>query len=84
MVREGRLDTEHYKEILVHRVDGGAVLSSYGAVTRLSTDLTFYEALFKLGREAAQAWFVEHWSAVGERSTVDLRAVLRKGDKGRI
>jgi NTE family protein len=76
MVAEERLDPARYREILVHRIDGGAALAAYPGVTRLNADLGFYEELFTLGRAAAAAWLEASWADVGERGTVDLRAVF--------
>jgi NTE family protein len=76
MMQERRLDPERYKEILVHRIGGGKALAGFGGATRMTADFGFFEELFKLGREAGKAWLKHAWEHVGERSTVDLRALL--------
>ncbi len=64
----------------MHRIDGGAALAAFSSVTRMTADLELYEELFALGRAAAQAWLEAQWAHVGERATVDLRAVLKKDE----
>jgi NTE family protein len=76
LMREQRLDPERYKEILVHRIDGGSALAAFASVTRLTADMALYEQLFALGRDAAQEWLAAHWRAVGKRGTMDLKALL--------
>jgi NTE family protein len=78
LMHEERLDPERYKEILVHRIDGGDALGRYASITRMTADLGFYEELFALGRAAAQTWLTSHWASLGKRSTLDLRDMLRK------
>ncbi|MPZ59327.1 MAG: patatin-like phospholipase family protein [Rhizobiales bacterium] len=41
--------------------------------SKLKTDYEFFQTLHKLGRRAARRFLDEHFDAVGERSTLDLR-----------
>jgi NTE family protein len=78
LVHEDRLDPTHYREILIHRIEGGEALAAFASVTRLTMDMALYDELFALGRAAGQAWLEAQWSHVGKRATVDLRALLEK------
>ncbi len=82
LVHENRLDDERYREILVHRVDGGAAMADLTSRSRLSVSLAFFEDLFNRGQAAGAEWLDANFDAVGERSTLDLGAVLKNPDLG--
>jgi NTE family protein len=73
LIDEGKLSTQDYKRVLMHRIHGGEKLDEFTAASRLSAKWEFFEALKDLGREAARNWLAENYRNVGERSTVDLR-----------
>ncbi|MCG8442066.1 MAG: patatin-like phospholipase family protein [Caulobacterales bacterium] len=73
---EGHLDAKRYRKMLIHRIDGGTPLSRLHRSSRYDTSLNFFEELHARGREAAFAWLDMAWPAIGERSTLDIRAVL--------
>jgi NTE family protein len=74
MLGEGRLDADHYRHNRVHRIDGGKALQSFSASTKFDTSRAFFEELFAGGREAADDWLRAHFSDIGVRDTVNLRA----------
>ncbi len=51
LLAEGRLDTTRYKSVLMHRIDGGAALSHFGAASKTRVDMGFLLQLFALGRD---------------------------------
>jgi NTE family protein len=76
MLEEGRLDPEEYEAIRVHMVTADA-LSDLGASSKLNTEWEFLTHLRDLGRAAADRWLAEDLAGVGERATVDLRAMFQ-------
>lgn len=72
LLREGKLDPAHYKDILMHRIDGGEVLEQLGATTKLSTDASLINALRDLGRAHTQQWLAQHHADLGVRSTINI------------
>ena len=74
LIDEGKLSREEYKRVNMHRIDGGEAITRYMASSRMSADWRFFQEMRDLGRTSADAWLAEHYGAIGERSTLDLRA----------
>ncbi|MCB8746265.1 patatin-like phospholipase family protein [Rhodoferax sp. U2-2l] len=72
LLKEGKLNPAHYKDVLLHRIDGGEVLEQLGAATKLSTDAQLINALRDLGQSHAHQWLAQHASDLGVRSGVDI------------
>ena len=72
LLAEGKLDPRRYKNVLMHRIDGGTVLAPFGADTKLRADLAFVRKLFALGRTAGQEWLAAHRADVGVRPSIQL------------
>ena len=72
LLAEGKLDNRRYKNVLMHRIDGGAVLAPMGAASKMRTDMAFIRQLFELGRESGSHWLKQHFDDVGVRPTLKL------------
>lgn len=72
LLAEGKLDPRRYKNVRLHRVDGGAALAAFGAASKMRSDLAFVKQLFALGREAGQQWLATKLEHVGQRASVDI------------
>jgi NTE family protein len=81
LLDEGRLEQGRYKRMLLHVISDDANLLPLAAGSKLNTDFGFFEQLFAFGRTSSDVWLAEHFDALGERSTVDLRAMFA-GDVG--
>ncbi len=68
LLEEGKLDSERYKYMLMHHVDGGKVLKAYGASSKNRSDMAFVRELMEKGRESGLAWLKRHRADVGVRS----------------
>ncbi|APW48079.1 patatin-like phospholipase family protein [Rhodoferax antarcticus] len=68
----GKLDPTHYKDVLLHRIDGGAVLEQLGAATKLSTDAPLINALHDLGQSHARQWLAQSACDLGVRSSINI------------
>ncbi len=83
LLAEGKLDPKRYKNVLLHRIDGGAALAEFGAASKGRADTLFLRRLFELGRLAAQAWLQAHYVDVGVCSSVEKvsQAQVRAAEK---
>ena len=69
---QGKLDPANYKDVLLHRIDGGALLDGYSAASKISTQSRMIHALRDLGRDTTHAWLTNNFAALGVHDTVDL------------
>jgi NTE family protein len=72
LVEEGRLDAGDYKALRLHMVADEEGLAPLHPSSKLNTDRRFLDALFVLGRAAADSWLKAHRGDVGVRSSLDL------------
>ena len=72
LLAEGRLDPRHYKDVLMHRIDGGQAMEQYSASTKSSTDGRLIYALRDLGMVCARAWLIQHFQKLGHECSVDI------------
>lgn len=73
LLAEGKLDPAKYKDVLMHRIDGGEVLEAFAASTKISTNASMMLSLRDLGQANARAWLSQHFDALGVRSSVNIR-----------
>jgi NTE family protein len=72
LLAEGRLDPAHYKDVLMHRIDGGQALDSYSAASKSQTDAALIYRLRDLGRQQAAHWLSQKLPQVGVQSSVQI------------
>ena len=72
MLAQGRLDAARYKDVLLHRIDGGEALEAYPASTKRQADAALIKNLFELGRECARRWLARNFDALGKQGTVNI------------
>ncbi len=73
---EGRLEGTNYSYVLVHRIEADAEIKPLSASSKLNAERAFLDHLKAIGRAAAGAWLDANFAALGERSTVDVRALF--------
>ena len=71
-LKRGALKGLYYREILLHRIGGGEALAGLNASTKLNAEWEFLTHLRDLGRAETSQWLAQHFSDLGERSTLDL------------
>jgi NTE family protein len=74
LIDSGKLSTDEYKRVRMHRIAGGERLDAFAASTRLNPSWAFLQQLCELGRSAAQQWLNESYHAIGVHATLDLKA----------
>jgi NTE family protein len=77
LIDEGKLSTEDYRKVRVHIIENEDALKPLGASSKMNAEWAFLTHLRDLGRETAAHWLDVTWDAIGERSSVDLRAMFQ-------
>lgn len=77
LLDEGKLDEGHYRRARIHIIENQDVLNPLGASSKVNAEWAFLTHLRDLGRETAKAWLDRHHGDLGERGTVDLRAMFQ-------
>lgn len=72
LLAEGKLDPRRYKDVRMHRIDGGSALAGQGFASKARADQAFLRQLFALGRAAGQQWLAAHRQDVGTRASLNL------------
>ena len=73
LLAQGKLDPTQYKDVLMHRIDGGEPLESFAASSKVSTSAALIHTLRDLGRTSGQAWLARNLDAVGQRATLNIQ-----------
>lgn len=77
LIEEDWLKDEHkgkLKHLLMHAIRADHDLRDLSVASKFNTDWHFLLYLRDMGRESAARWIEAHYDAIGEESTVDLRA----------
>ncbi len=77
LLDEDKLDPQDYRRLNIHIVENQDALKPLGASSKLNAEWAFLTHLRDLGRQTAEAWLDEHFTDLGQRSTVDLHAMFR-------
>jgi len=77
LIRENKLSSEDYRQVRIHIVESCGELARLGASSKMNVEWKFLTLLRDLGRDTVTRWLDEHFEAIGERSTVDLRAMFQ-------
>jgi NTE family protein len=73
LLAKGALQGSYCKTVLVHRIDGGSAMQAWPASSKSSTDGIMIRKMFEVGQASARHWLAQHFEALGQRSTVDIR-----------
>lgn len=72
LLAEGKLDPARYKNVLMHRVDGGEELEAFHASTKSATDARLIHTLRDLGQLSARRWLAHHYKHLGQEASVNI------------
>jgi len=72
LLAEGKLDPAHYKDVLMHRIDGGEVLEGFHAASKSQTDEKLIHSLRDLGKECASQWLDSKFKLLGNTASVNI------------
>jgi NTE family protein len=76
LLDEGSLDPSRYRKMLVHIISDEAGFAELNASSKMNTEWRFLKHLFNMGRRAADRWLASAHTAIGERSSINVRALL--------
>ncbi len=62
------------KRMYIHAISGDALMLELGVASKLNADWDFLVSLRDAGREQADAWIGASYDAIGNRSTLDIKA----------
>lgn len=74
-IRSANLEAERHKDVFFHRIDADSELRPLGASSKLNGEWAFVKHLHDVGYRTTSAWLDENFSALGNRSTLDVEAV---------
>lgn len=77
LIAEGRLKAtgrDRYRALRLHAIEADAWLGDLSLGSKFDTEWSFLNRLKTKGREAADAWLETCFDAVGERSSIDVKA----------
>jgi NTE family protein len=72
LLAEGKLESDRYKDVLMHRVDGGEALEAFHASTKSATDEKLIHTLRDLGVDCGKRWLNEHFKHLGVEASVNI------------
>ena len=72
LLAEGKLDPARYKDVLMHRIDGGEALEAFHASTKSATDAKLIHTLRDLGVACARQWLAKNFKQVGVASSLNI------------
>ena len=73
LLKENKLDRDHYADILVHRIEATEQLNPLSASSKMNSEWEFLTYLRDIGRESARVFLDQHHASLGVKSTLDLR-----------
>lgn len=76
LLDEGKLDPTDYRRLHVHMIQSQDEIKPLGASSKLNTEWQFLRHLFDVGRTAAENWIDSHYDHLGEKSSIDTRAMF--------
>lgn len=77
LIDEGKLDPGHYRRAHIHIIENQEALKPLGASSKMNAEWAFLTRLRDLGRDTVTGWLERHFDDIGERGTVDLRAMFQ-------
>ena len=72
LLAQGKLDPNRYKDLLMHRIDGGELLEQFHASTKADTDARLIHTLRDLGIDCAKQWLTRTRSKLGTKSSINI------------
>ncbi len=77
LLEAGKVDREHYRQEYLHIIENQEALRPLGASSKLNAEWRFLCKLRDIGRQSATDWLERHYEDIGQRNTVDLKAMFQ-------
>ena len=75
LLEEHKLDTQHYSQMLVHRINSDELLT-LDASSKLNAEWDFLLHLHDIGQRAAEQWLKQNYKLLGKQSSIDVRSMF--------
>jgi NTE family protein len=72
LMAQQRLDPAKYKEVFMHRIDGGEELEALGSSSKLNTQAEFIRGLYELGTARGAQWLKKSYNDLGVKSSINI------------
>jgi NTE family protein len=72
MLERGNLDSNRYRKVLLHRIDGGEALEAFPSSSKTSADAAMVGKLHDLGRNCGLKWLKKRFEDLGAKSSIDI------------
>lgn len=77
LIRQDKLSRDEYRQVRVHIIENEAEMKPLGVSSKMNVEWAFLTRLRDLGYSTASQWLTRHYDDIGQRSTVDLRAMFQ-------
>ena len=77
LLDDGKLEPGDYRRLNVHLIEAQDRIMPLGASSKINAEWDFLRHLFEIGRDTAGQWIETSYDLLGERSTVDIRAMFQ-------
>ena len=77
LLDSGKLGPDEYRRLHVHLIEAQDRIMPLGASSKLNAEWDFLHHLFEIGRDTAGDWIETCYEHLGERSTVNTRAMFQ-------
>ena len=74
LLQGSKIDRPDMKEMLIHSIRSDEAMSALGVSSKLNADWSFLCFLRDEGRARSEAWLHDNFDAIGQRSSIDIRA----------
>lgn len=76
LIAEGKIDKREMMDVHVHAIRDDETMARLNVATKTNPEREIFDHLRQAGRASADEFLRTHWSAIGERSSVDLQAMV--------
>ncbi len=77
LIDEGKLSRSEFKRVNLHIIEAHNELAPLGASSKFNAEWDFLLHLRDIGRRAADRWLEKNFDMMGERSSVDMKSIVR-------
>lgn len=77
LIQRGVLSGEEYRDNHIHIIENQDALKPLGVSSKMNLEWGFLLHLRDVGRETADKWLAENFSAIGKNSSVDIAAMFQ-------
>lgn len=77
LLESGQLPDDQYRKMNIHMIHARKAMRQLDASSKINSEWAFLCYLHNIGRDAASKWLKHHFDDLGERSSVDVRAMFQ-------